>query len=454
MNDVSRRSFIRIVAAAGMAGTAPIRAMAQSAPARTDYDIIVIGAGMAGLAAAHELMAQGYDVIVLEARDRIGGRIHTDWQLGAPFEWGAGWIHGPDGNPVSQLLADVDGTTFVTDDDSLEVYTAQGDDVGDEYIEGLDARAEHAAALIEDDLDDDTTLAQALNRVSPGLLEDPVFRWYVTAAIEFDAGGPVEQLSAFYFSADENFDGEDVIPLSGYDSILAPLSTGFDIALNAAVRAVAYEEDDGATVYVGDTAYEADYVICTAPLGVLKAAAIAFDPPLPKRLTQAIERMPMGTVTKLALQFAEPFWPTDVQYFGVLNEVKGRWPYILNYRTFSDQNILLPLSFGNYAFAADAMTDAEMVADAMDVLREVFGETIPEPVAHIATHWSTDPHALGAYSYAGFGSTPEDFESFKTPVSQTLFFAGEHTDFAYHATVHGALLSGRRAAARLLEIDA
>ncbi|MGV8830459.1 MAG: flavin monoamine oxidase family protein [Devosia sp.] len=454
MTTISRRTFIRIVAAAGALGTTALRAAAQSTPGKTDYDVIVIGAGIAGLAAAHDLMAAGYQVLVLEARDRIGGRIHTDWQLGAPFEWGAGWIHGPDGNPVSALLAQTGGKTYLTDDDSLVVFAADGSVINDAEIGRLDARAEDAALTIEDNLDADTSLEKALNQLSPALLQDPAFRWFVTSTIEFDAGGPVENLSALYFSADENFDGEDVIPLTGYDKVLGALTTGFDIALQSPVQSIEYADGDGATVYVGDTAYEADFVICTVPLGVLKSGAMTFDPALPGRLSQAIDRVAMGTVTKLALQFSEPFWPTDVQYFGLLTDQKGRWPYILNYRTFSDQNILLPLSFGNYAFTADAMSDTEMVADAMAVLRGVFGETIPEPVAHIATHWSADPFTLGAYSFAGFGSTPDDFEAFRAPIANTLFFAGEHTDFAYHATVHGALLSGRRAAAQLIEIDA
>lgn len=233
---------------------------------------------------------------------------------------------------------------------------------------------------------------------------------------------------------------------------MEPLASGFDVALKTPVDRVQYEAEEGAIVSVGATNFEADFVVCTIPLGVLKAGNISFDPPLPKQLAQSIDRIPMGSVTKLAMKFDTTFWPVDVQYFGVMNAEKGRWTYLFNYRTFSDANILMPLSFGNYAFVADAMGDEEMLADAMDVLREVFGAHIPWPVETLATHWSTDPFTLGAYSYAGFGSTPDDFNAFAKPVAEVLFFAGEHTDFTFHGTVHGALLTGRRAAEQIDEI--
>lgn len=450
---IDRRNFIRLTALSSAAGLSSLRAFAQPNTLKTDYDVIIVGAGIAGLAAAHDLMAEGYEVLVLEARDRIGGRVHTDWSLGAPFEEGAGWIHGPDDNPVSDLAAKAGLSTYVTDDNSLEVYDAEGEDIDEAEIENAIKRLQQAVAVIQEDFDTDLPLNKALDRVSPSLLKDPIANWFATSAVEFDAGGPIEDLSAFYFSEDSAFKGADVIPLEGYDKILAPLSNGFDVVLNAPVDSIEYEEGDGAAVRVGDTEYESDFVICTVPLGALKSDGITFDPPLPKSIRSAIHKIPMGTVTKLALKFSEAFWPTDIQYFGATTTPKGRWSYIFNYRTFSDQSILMPLSFGNYAATADAMADEEMIADAMQVLRSIFGAHIPDPVAHLATHWAADPWTFGAYSYVSANSEPADFNAFKEPVAETLFFAGEHTDFAYHGTVHGALMSGRRAARQLLVTD-
>jgi monoamine oxidase len=154
----------------------------------------------------------------------------------------------------------------------------------------------------------------------------------------------------------------------------------------------------------------------------------------------------MGNVTKLALKFDEAFWPTDVQYFGLMTETRGRWNYFLNYRTFSEENILLGLCVGDYAQKVEATGDADMVADCMDAVRSMFGAGSPDPVAHLATRWSTNPNCLGAYSYSAVGSKPAHFDDLAAPIADTVLLAGEHTNFEYHATVHGAYQSGLDAA--------
>lgn len=444
---MKRRQFLKSSLVASLA--IPGFGVARAATGQTDYDVVIIGAGISGLAAAYELSKKGAEVLVIEARNRIGGRIHTDFSLGAPFEWGAGWIHGPDGNPISALAADANVETYVTDDESLEVFDADGVAFDEDEIEELDDAFGGLFEAMEEEIDRDMPLAKAIAAVAPEALSDELVTWGLTAFTEFDTGGAIERLSAAWFAGDSAFGGEDVIPLSGYSKVLEPLKGAYDLVLDAEVTEIAYERGDGAAIVAGGVEYEASAVICTVPLGVLKSGRIAFDPPLPEGLRGAIERVPMGTVTKLALKFPRAFWPEDTQYFGIATEEKGRWPYVVNYRTFSDQNVLLPLSFGNYAFVADAMSDEEMVGDAMEVLRDVFGAGSPEPETALATHWSTDPLSLGAYSFSGFGSTPKDFEALGGSVEDVIFFAGEHTRFDYHATTHGALLSGRSAAEKV-----
>jgi len=129
---------------------------------------------------------------------------------------------------------------------------------------------------------------------------------------------------------------------------------------------------------------------------------------------------------------------------------KGRWNYWLNYRTFSDENILLGLSVGDYAPVADRMGKAAMTEDALDVLRSVWGDKVGVPAAVLTTHWSQDPHFLGAYSYPQAGGSITQFRTFEKPVSNRVVFAGEHTEFDHLGTTHGALMSGRRAADAIL----
>lgn len=430
------------LAAGSLAGVPPAKARAQVREA----DVIVIGAGVAGLAAARRLTELDYDVIVLEATHKIGGRLRTDRSLGASFEVGAGWIHGPDGNPLSDLARAVNSPTFVTDDDSFDVFAADGTRQSRAAVFTAEQRLQGLAARIDATLASDLSLAEAIRTIDPAALSDPLTRWMLSAYTEFDTGGPLERLSALHFDEDEAFDGADVILTQGYDAIAAHLAQGLDIRLNAVVEAVDYEAGDGAAVHAGDAIYESHFVICTVPLGVLKAETIAFDPPLPQAMRARLQRLQMGNVTKIALKFDHAHWPVDTQYFGLMTSEKGRWNYFLNYRTFSEENILLGFSVGAYAAKAEAMHDAEMTADAMDAVRTMFGREVPEPEDVRLTRWSQDPFTRGAYSFTAFGSEPQDFDALARPVEKTLLFAGEHTTFRHHGTVHGAYLSGLEAA--------
>lgn len=158
----------------------------------------------------------------------------------------------------------------------------------------------------------------------------------------------------------------------------------------------------------------------------------------------------MGQVTKLALRFDAPFWPEDVQYFGVTTEPMGRWPYFMNTMTYDDVPLIMGVSLGSYALIADTMSAEDAAADMMDVLHGVFGTDIPEPIGTLKSKWSRDPLALGAYSFAKVGVLPDDFNRFAEPIGP-LHFAGEHTSFDYHGNVHGAYLSGIRAAEAILD---
>lgn len=236
-----------------------------------------------------------------------------------------------------------------------------------------------------------------------------------------------------------------VLP-NGYDAIIKQMAGDLDIRLNTRATSIAYEKGDGALVSTDKGDFESSFVICTVPLGVLKAGDIEFDPPLPKSHRRGIDKIGMGNVTKLALKFDEEFWPEDVQYFGLMTETRGRWNYFLNYRTFSEENILLGLCVGGYAEKAEAMSDQDMVADCMQAVRTMFGAEAPEPSGYLATRWSTNPNSRGAYSYSAVGSKPEHYDDLAKPVADTILLAGEHTGFEYHATVHGAYLSGLNAA--------
>ncbi len=399
--------------------------------------VVVIGAGIAGLAAAQQLQNLGAEVVVLEAEAYIGGRIRTDHSMGAPFEYGAGWVHGPSArNPVRALATQVGATSFVTDDDSLEVFNPGGPPLTDADYERMDAQYEGLLRKLERQRG-----SQSIAALVPDLLDDPMSRWMLSAFVEFDLGAGLAQISAKNAYRDKAFDGADEIVLQGYSALLSPLAQGVDIRLNTPVARVSYGENG--VLVDGE---QADYAVCTVPLGVLKAGAIRFDPPLPAALQAAVNALGFGAVTKIALKFDRAFWDVNTQYFGIMTQPGGRWNYWLNYRTFSSENILLGLSFGDYAPIADAMPKAAMTADALDVLRSVWGDAVATPRSVLATRWSQEPRFRGAYSYPQAGGSIAQFRRFEAPVAGRVFMAGEHTIFEYHSTTHGALMSGQRAA--------
>ena len=455
MDELRRRLVIGAAAgtAAGASARLPLgAAVAQTAPARRT-SVIVVGAGVAGLAAARKLARAGHPVTVLEARNRIGGRVWTDVNEGVPMDIGAGWIHGPGGrNPITQLAKDAGAKTYLTNDDSVQVFNAAGTDVtttqfsvGSKKVDAMLAAVTAAMAGPAPD----RSLASALIAANPAALTDPYCVYLLTSSLEFDTGGWLEALSARNHFNGDKYPGRDVLFPNGYKAIPELLARGLDVRLNAPVTRVTHASS-GVTIHAGGATYTADYAIVTIPLGVLKANSVGFIPALTPDKSGAIGRLGMGQINKVFLLFDRAFWPVKTQYFGLHYPIRGRYAYFLNYRTFSRFNCLVTFGFGQQGAVVEGMTEAQLIADVTPALRVMFGASAPAPQRAIKTSWNSDPYALGAYSFAGIDSTAEDHATLAKPGGNRLFFAGEHTHELYRATVHGAYLTGIREADRVI----
>ena len=448
----SRRRFLSKAAVGGaiaLASTKPIKAAANP------LDVVVVGGGMSGLSAASQLTAQGHQVVLLEARARLGGRIQTDRSYAMPIDLGASWIHGPSAsNPLVALAARAGLTTAVTPDDLVQLYATNGTAVPYSISDPLETRYDQLSNKVRSTaskLGKDISFQQALTSQSSTLLNDPIMRYFGAAWTEFDTGAPLNELSAMQGMEDEAFGGTDVIVTNGYDRILTPLMNGFEIRSGTPVEAIQQTATDVTVRYSGGT-IKADAVVVTAPLGVLKAGAISFTPALSATKLAALGRIGFGTVNKVILEFDKATWPSGMQYYGFCRAVgqSGRACYAMNVKKLNSQtNVLVLIYTGAEALRLETLTPAQVVQEALAGIRPILGATPPQLKSSRITRWKNEIYTRGSYSFAAVGTKATDFDTLARPQGR-LYFAGEHTNGMYRGTVHGAYLSGQRAATELM----
>lgn len=422
----------------------------RRATAQNDLDVLIIGAGAAGLAAGRLLYEWGYNLLILEGRERIGGRIWTDRSLGLALDLGASWIQGVEDNPVTELAANFGIKTIPTDYDALALYDSAGQKVDEAEAEQIDEITDALLSAIDDQEPEDdrplgSAIQEALAKMDLSADETTQVNYILSSTIEHEFAADVNKLSLFYWDDSEAFDGEDVIFPNGYDQIINGLATDLPIQTGYRVQRVEYG-DDGVTVFTDRGLFEADYALVTVPLGVLKAGNITFSPPLPSRKSDAIQRLGMGVLNKCYLRFPAAFWDQGSDLLGFIPQAKGQWVEFLNIYKYTGSPILLGFNADSFGREIEIWTDEDIVASAMQTLRIMYGNEIPAPDSWLVTRWGSDPFALGSYSFYATGSTPEDIAALAAPVMNRLFFAGEATSEDYPSTVHGALLSGYRAA--------
>ncbi|MEL7233420.1 MAG: FAD-dependent oxidoreductase [Chloroflexota bacterium] len=418
-------------------------------PVATPRRGIVIGAGIAGIAAARKLHDAGYKITVLEARDRVGGRIWTDHSLGVPIDIGASWIQGTRGNPITRLSKDI--KTVVTQETYL-VFDEHGDTFSNKHLthvaERLEAFYDEGEELAET-LDEDISIGEAIRRLTGDEERSLLLDWEAVNLFDLEYGASVDTMSLFYGYADDEFSGNDVLFPGGYEQVVDLLADGLDIRTGQTVDRIEYDNED-VHVTVGDAVFEANFAIVTVPLGVLKAGSIAFSPPLPASKQDAIQQLGMAHLNKVVLRFPENFWGDDHDYLGYVSSTRGEFPLFLNMADVVSAPILVGFVGGDYSLQVEQQSDEDILAAAMAVLRTMFGEQIPLPEKHLITRWKQDQFAYGSYSFIPVGATLDHRDALADPAGSTLFFAGEATHARYASTVHGAYLSGIREAERIL----
>lgn len=353
------------------------RAAAEVADAHDDgARVVVVGAGVAGLTAAKELAEQGYEVIVVEARDRTGGRIWTYDLDGQPVDLGASWIHGVEGNPVAQLAEEEGIEVVATDYDDAVLYDQDGDEISEgartAVAEDVEAAVAAAAEQAEDQ-EEDSSLGEALAAEldqTPGevrLRTDQA----VVAGIEHEYAADVDDLSLFWWDEGEDDEGEDVVFPGGYQQVVEVLAEGLDVRLEHEVWAVRWGDGE-AVVGTSGGDLPADAVVVTLPVGVLQEGGPTFDPPLPADKAEAIDRLGMGVLDKVAFAFDEDFWD-ETTLIGYVSGTRGEWAEWLNLEPATGEPVLIGFVAGSAAEAVEQEPEDEAIGSALDVLRQIYG---------------------------------------------------------------------------------
>ena len=431
----------------------------------SETDVVIVGGGAAGLAAARALAASKLRVTILEARDRLGGRIHTLRESGfaLPTELGAEFVHGMPAETweiirAAKLAAyDVADSHWFLSDGRL-----QRDERFWEELSAVLGRLKNVGAS-------DCSFAEFLGHNCADVAER--VKQMALAFVEgFDAADS-ERVSARSL-ADEQEAGQEEHEdrlfrlIDGYDRVIDWLVAGFDperatVRINSIVDAIRWERGS-AEVQVGAESVRAKSVLLTLPVGVWKQGSVRFEPDLPSK-NQALSKLEMGPVMKTTLRFREPFWeespiPTVAAKESLRDMcfMHGRGMPVFTWWTLLPVRsaVLVGWSGGPAAAALSNQPAGQIVDAALRSLSEFLGMGAPmlESLLEAARvwDWQADPFARGAYSYTLVGGT-EAHDALAQPVQDTLFFAGEATHAGQSGTVAGAISSGYRAAREILE---
>ena len=430
--------------------------------------VVVVGAGIAGLTVANALAHGGVDCVVLEARDRIGGRLHTVDLAGSAVDLGGSWIHHPVGNPL-RAFAEQAGISCV-DGDPLPGLG--GYDCGEgrhlstvELAENLSLQFDafpEAVDRLRFELGPDASAADAIDAFvtslggpapAPGLARRA--RQALRAVIEADAADLPERQSLRWLWNEIEYEGNlfGDLPVGGYRRVVDAMATGVDVRLGVDVAEVAVEAGGIRTRCSDGTTEDGSHVVVTVPLGVLKRGAPRFSPMLPAGRAAAITRLGFGRYEKVALRFDEPFWRdaglSHMMIFPRDPDESTLW--VFDQDAFGAGPTLVCHFFHSAAGQLLEATPDRAAEWVLGLLAEAIGGPCPPPSAVAVTSWATDPYSDGAYTHIPPGAAPADLDMLGEPIDGRLLFAGEHTQSARTGYADGAMASGIREAKRLLD---
>ncbi|HET6521993.1 MAG TPA: NAD(P)/FAD-dependent oxidoreductase, partial [Geminicoccaceae bacterium] len=403
-------------------------------------DLIVVGAGAAGLAASKTARSLGLTVTVLEAKRRIGGRAHTDAEtVGVPWDCGAHWLHDAERNPFTRI-ADALGFAYHRLPAPVRLRrAADGGGWADAFLEA-EVQDYYARAFAAVERAGESGLDVAAAEVIP---PHPRLRAMFDSWFAALGGAEPERTSTLDHARYRN-DGANWRVEAGYGALVARWGADVPVELGTAVGRIRWGGREGVVVEAPRGTVRARAAIVTASTNVLAAGRIAFDPPLPAATRDALAAVPVGAANKVALAFDRDVfdWPEG----GYLRfEHRTLEAIRFEVRPFG-RDLAIGYLGGRFAAELEAAGERAMIAFALERLAEAFGAGIRRRLTGAAaTGWCGDPDIGGGYSVALPGRAhlrPVLAE----PIGERLFLAGEACSLTAYGTVHGAYESGVAAA--------
>eukprot|EP01018_Ginkgo_biloba_P030990 Gb_14064 [translate_table: standard] len=465
-NFLLNHGYINFGVASAIKGVIPEEA--------TKANVVIIGAGLAGLAAARQLLSFGFKVVIVEGRKRPGGRVFTKKLEGngqtAAADLGGSVITGIHGNPLGVLARQLSFPLHKVRDicplyqpDGQPVDAEIDSKVEDSFNKLLDKACQLRQAM--DEVTVDISLGTALEtfRHVYGVADNPEERrlldWHL-GNLEYANAGLLSKLSLAFWDQDDPYEmgGDHCFLPGGNCRFIQALAENLPIFYDKTVQSVRYGTD-GVQVMAGGQVFQGDMALCTMPLGVLKNSSVKFIPELPQRKLDAIKRLGFGLLNKVAMLFPHVFWGAEIDTFGHLcddTSRRGEFFLFYSYASVSGGPLLIALVAGEAAIKFESMPPADAVHRILEILRGIYGPRgvdVPDPIQTVCTRWGSDPLCFGSYSHVAVGASGDDYDILAESVGDgRIFFAGEATNRRYPATMHGAFLSGLREAANISRV--
>jgi len=469
---ISRRDFVRAVLASsalygiGCGSGSNYTPPTPPPPACGSLDCAVVGAGIGGLGAANALIAAGKNVLVIEARNRVGGRALSDNSFPAPVDLGAEWFYfvtplaGGSPGQTNNALFDIAAGR------SLEVLTDKFPRVfyditpppmplppSDPDVIAASATLASMFALINaagaSGVDESAAAATA------SLAAD---KWYDLCAgiitqlhgADMSALGVIDLYNFSQLGMPTALPSADnrLLP-SGMGNFISTFANAVPVRLNTPVISISWGHPCGVQIGTPAGVIQATTAIVTVPLGVLASERLTFSPALPAQHQDAIGGLAMGAVEKVALQFSKDVFNAKMNTLAtpLVNKVENSFVQAHLFGT----NVGICTVAGDLARNLAALGETALIDHALSAMEAMFGSAVSAAfIRGSASSWLTDPYSLGAYTYAGPGAAPLR-TALAAPVGNQIFFAGEALSVLKHGSLPGAYDSGQAAARLVLE---